>query len=171
MNKEIIAVVQLSPGEAGFYDELSRIYLTASNPKRDITAGTNCTQLRRSVKSGRLKLLSGSLGEEKKLSFGKKGNKFTGTAEAEAIQVVVPVIEKEIIVEAVKEVIEAPVVEAPAFIEETGIVEIVPVIPVAVIEPEVAEEITAVEAVEEAAEVAEIVEETADVKKVSRKKK
>lgn len=64
MNKEVIAVVRLMPGQGGFFDELSRIHLTVGNPQASVFAGMNCAQLRRSVKSGRLSLLSGSLGEE-----------------------------------------------------------------------------------------------------------
>lgn len=62
-SKEIIAVIRLSPGEAGYYDPLSKIHLTIGKPQREIFAGTNCTQLRRSVASRRLRLISGSLGE------------------------------------------------------------------------------------------------------------
>lgn len=62
---EQIAVIRLSPGQVGYYDELSRIHLTSGNPERAIYAGTNCAQLRKSVKSGRLRLISGSLGEDK----------------------------------------------------------------------------------------------------------
>lgn len=62
---EQIAVIKLAPGQVGYYDELSRIHLTIGNPERVIYAGTNCSQLRKSVKSGRLRLISGSLGEDK----------------------------------------------------------------------------------------------------------
>lgn len=63
-NKEVIAVVRLQPGQGGYYDELSRVHLTIGNPQANIYAGTNCTQLRRSVKSGRLRLISGSFGPD-----------------------------------------------------------------------------------------------------------
>lgn len=61
---EQIAVIRLAPGQVGYYDELSRIHLTIGNPERSVYAGTNCSQLRRSVKSGRLRLVSGSLGDD-----------------------------------------------------------------------------------------------------------
>ena len=142
MNKDIIATIRLAQGEGGYYDELSRIHLTAGNPQRDVYAGTNCTQLRRSVKSGRLRLLFGSLGEEKKIDLGKKGNRFIAP-EAPVAPVVAP--EASPVVEP-----EAPVVEeAPAFIEESGATEIEAVKPV--------EETPAEEVVEE--EVAPAVEE------------
>lgn len=77
---EQIAVIRLSKGQVGYYDELSRIHLTLNKPEAIIYAGTNCTQLRRSIKSGRLKLISGSLGKEdipkklKKVSTFTKGS-------------------------------------------------------------------------------------------------
>jgi hypothetical protein len=86
MNREVIAVVRLALGEIGYYDDLSRTHITVTDPQRDIFAGTNCTQLRRAVKSGRIRLLSGSLGEEKTLEFSKTGNKFTGVKLAESEQ-------------------------------------------------------------------------------------
>lgn len=64
MSREIIAVIQLQPGQGGYYDDLSRIHLTIGNPRANVYAGTNCTQLRRSLKAGRLKLVTGSLGTE-----------------------------------------------------------------------------------------------------------
>jgi hypothetical protein len=59
--REVIAVVALSQGQVGYYDEYSKIYMTQANPVHNIYAGTNCTQIRRSIKSGRLRLISGSL--------------------------------------------------------------------------------------------------------------
>lgn len=59
--REVIATIMLCPGQSGYYDDYSNIYLTQSNPVKKIYAGTNCTQLSRSVKAGRLKILSGSL--------------------------------------------------------------------------------------------------------------
>ena len=146
MNKDIIATIRLAQGEGGYYDELSRIHLTAGNPQRDIYAGTNCTQLRRSVKSGRLRLLFGSLGEEKKIDLSRKGNRFTAP-EAPVAPVVAP--EAAPVVEP-----EAPVVEeAPAFVEESGATEIEAVKP--------AEEAPTEEVVEEAAVEEAAVEEVA----------
>lgn len=54
-----IATIKLAPGEAGYYDEYSRIYLSSSRPDAVIYSGTNCTQIKRSIKSGRLRLVSG----------------------------------------------------------------------------------------------------------------
>ena len=60
--KEPIARIALAPGQVGYYDEYSRIYLTIGTPEATIYSGTNCAQIRRSIKSGRIRLLSGSLG-------------------------------------------------------------------------------------------------------------
>ena len=77
MSKEIIATVRLQPGEVGYYDELSRIHLTVGNPQANIYAGMNCSQLRRSVQSGRLRLVSGSFGPEvPPFKLIRKGDKF-----------------------------------------------------------------------------------------------
>lgn len=59
-----IAVVRLAPGQAGYYDELSGIYLTAGKKTAGVPAGTNCAQLRRSVRMGTIILQSGTLGED-----------------------------------------------------------------------------------------------------------
>ena len=63
---EQIAVVGLSRGQVGYYDDLSRIHLTLGEPEAPIYADTNCTHIRHSIKSGRLFIVSGSLGEEDK---------------------------------------------------------------------------------------------------------
>lgn len=60
--KEPIARIALAPGQVGYYDEYSRIHLTIGAPEATIYSGTNCAQIRRSIKSGRIRLLSGSLG-------------------------------------------------------------------------------------------------------------
>lgn len=57
-----IAVVRLAPGQAGYYDELSGVYLTAGKRTVAIPSGTNCAQLRRSVRMGTIILESGTLG-------------------------------------------------------------------------------------------------------------
>ena len=57
-----IAVVRLAPGQAGYYDELSGVYLTAGKRTAAIPSGTNCAQLRCSVRMGTIILQSGTLG-------------------------------------------------------------------------------------------------------------
>ena len=57
----VIAEIRLAPGEVGYYDDYSRIYLSTARPTAQIYAGTNTTQIRKSIRSGRLRLVSGSL--------------------------------------------------------------------------------------------------------------
>lgn len=100
MSKNTIAVVQLSPGEVGYYDELSRIHLTIGHPSEAVEAGTNCTQLRRSVKSGRLRLVSGSLGAEvPPFKFVRDGSRFVLTKNDEAAPSIVVAKPKETVAE------------------------------------------------------------------------
>ena len=61
MTRKAIAVIALSPGEIGYYDDYSRIYLSNSSPRATIYSGTNLYQIRKSIKSGRLRLVEGSL--------------------------------------------------------------------------------------------------------------
>lgn len=65
MSNDIMAVIQLMPGQVGYYDELSRIHLTMGSPRANVYKGTNVSQIRRSVQSGRLRVVNGSLGAEK----------------------------------------------------------------------------------------------------------
>lgn len=60
MSKKIIAEIRLANGEVGYYDDYSRIHLTISKPSAVVYAGTNCSQIKKSIKSGRLRLVSGS---------------------------------------------------------------------------------------------------------------
>ena len=59
---DIIATIKLALGEVGFYDPLSGIHLSIGNPIAYIRAGVNTSQLQASVRSGRLILVEGSLG-------------------------------------------------------------------------------------------------------------
>lgn len=64
MARQAIAVIALAPGEIGYYDDYSRIYLSNESPKAVIYAGTNLYQIRKSIASGRLRLVQGSLSGE-----------------------------------------------------------------------------------------------------------
>ena len=63
MQKQPIAKIRLASGEVGYYDDYSRIYLSVANPEAYIYPGTNLFQIKRSIKSGRLRLIEGSLSE------------------------------------------------------------------------------------------------------------
>ena len=49
MARQAIAVIALAPGEIGYYDDYSRIYLSNESPKAVIYAGTNLFQIRKSI--------------------------------------------------------------------------------------------------------------------------
>lgn len=59
--KKVIATIRLGYNQVGFYDKLTGIYLTQVKPTADIFAGMNTTQIRKSIASKRLILVSGSL--------------------------------------------------------------------------------------------------------------
>lgn len=71
MGQTPIAKVRLAAGQVGYYDDYSKIYLSTSNPEAVIYAGTNMYQIKKSIKSGRLKLVSGSLSNEKPVKENK----------------------------------------------------------------------------------------------------
>lgn len=64
MAKTPIAEIKLAPGEVGYYDEYSKIYLSSANQSAIIYSGTNCTQIKRSIQSGRLRLVRGGFDVE-----------------------------------------------------------------------------------------------------------
>ena len=117
--KTVIAEVRLAPGEVGYYDDYSHIYLNINRPSALIYSGTNCTQLKRSVKSGRLRLIRGGfdvIPEEKKEVIKVNASKAEKTEETdkEVIPEIIPepVKEEPVVVEEVKaEVTEEPQVE------------------------------------------------------------
>lgn len=101
MARQAIAVIALAPGEIGYYDDYSRIYLSNESPKAVIYAGTNLFQIRKSIASGRLRLVQGSLS-------GEANAENTKTVEVKPVITPEPVkeevkIESELIVEAPKE--------------------------------------------------------------------
>lgn len=113
MTRTPIAVIKLMPGQAGYYDEYSRVYLTIGNPTATIYSGTNCAQLRRSIKNGTIGLVSGSLGPNvppvKIVEDGKGGARLVSNYEEEHK----PVFTKEDVIE------EKPVVEETKPVEAT----------------------------------------------------
>ena len=145
MARQAIAVIALAPGEIGYYDDYSRIYLSNESPKAVIYAGTNLFQIRKSIASGRLRLVQGSL---------------SGEADAEKTKTieVKPVITPKSVKEEVKA---EPIVETPKEEEKVE--------PIA----ETPAEIPAEEAVEqtEVDETIETVEETEPAPKAKRRTK
>ena len=114
-NKDIIAEIRLSNGEVGWYDEYTRIYLTIMNPTAYVYAGMNLTQIKRSLASGRIRLVKGSLVKQEPV----KPETSVETAPVEAPEKQEkPVVEEAPVIEEI--VIEAPVEEKT---EEAPIVE------------------------------------------------
>jgi hypothetical protein len=161
----IIAKVRLAPGQVGYFDELTRIHLTIASPEKTVHSGMNTKNLKKSVKSRRLILVSGTLDPETNIKSEVIVNEPVVeevkivNREAESIEEVQAeikeTIKEEIILKDIEEVIEEAVTEE--VIAET-IEEI--------IVEEVAEEVV-IEATEEVKE--EVVEEVA--KKATPKKK
>lgn len=57
----MVAQITLASGQLGFYDEISNIRLTPSNPTRSIAYGTNTLGLKKAVEEGKIILLNGTL--------------------------------------------------------------------------------------------------------------
>lgn len=59
----VIAIVKLGVGRAGFYDELTNIHLTLSQPTAKLYAHQNLKNIKRALKSGALTIIQGSITE------------------------------------------------------------------------------------------------------------
>lgn len=57
----MVAQITLASGQLGFYDEISNIRLTPSNPTKSIAYGTNTLGLKKAVEEGKIILLNGTL--------------------------------------------------------------------------------------------------------------
>lgn len=126
--KEIIATIRLAGGQVGFYDQLTGIYLTQTQPVAHLYAGMNLNQIRKSLKSKRIHLVSGSINNsslpimkriEKKaeIEIKPKEKKIDKPVEPILTPAQEPVveIEKEVVTE---EKIETVVEEVPVEVEQ-----------------------------------------------------
>lgn len=128
--KEIIATIRLAGGQVGFYDQLTGIYLTQTQPVAHLYAGMNLNQIRKSLKSKRIYLVSGSI-DNSSLPIMKKIEKKTEIeikskekkADKPAEPILAPIQEPVVEVEetAAEEKIEAIVEEAPVEVEQETI--------------------------------------------------
>lgn len=66
---QTIAKIKLSSGNVGWYEPLSRIHLTLSNPIAEVKAGTKLEGIRKSLAYGTIILLEGSVDEEEILDI------------------------------------------------------------------------------------------------------
>src|SRR5690606_7590404 len=81
MKKELLGTIRLAPGEVGYFDELTRIHLTIARPTAHIYAGMNTTNIKKSVRSGGLLLVSGTLEPKADVDEAKIETKATKKAE------------------------------------------------------------------------------------------
>jgi len=118
--REIIAEIRLAPGEVGYYDDYSRVYLSTTHPTAKIYAGMNTTQIRKSIRSGRLRLISGSLfgpAPDKKVEAKAPEIKEEPKQEAKVEE---PKVEEPKVEAPIEEPVEAPVEEAEELKEEAS---------------------------------------------------
>ena len=110
----VIAEIRLASGEVGYYDDYSGIYLNSNHPTAKIYAGMNTTQIRRSIRSGRLRLISGSLSAPAPTKEEKPAVKEVKAKVEVAKEEPLPKVKPEPVVETPAEpVVETPVAEEP----------------------------------------------------------
>ena len=163
--KEPIARIALAPGQVGYYDEYSRIHLTIGAPEATIYSGTNCAQIRRSIKSGRIRLLSGSLGAPVapfRIINTPSGKKIVSNVKKE-LEPVVAEIKPEIMPETTSVVEETEAVPEPVNKTASEVIKEEPV-------TETTEE-AVVEATEDISDVEAVKEKPATKKRTGRRKK
>lgn len=59
-----LAIIALAPGQIGFYDDLSGLHLSLANREARVLSGMNTAGLVQAVQSGKITVVSGSLGSE-----------------------------------------------------------------------------------------------------------
>lgn len=108
--KEKIADIKLSPGQVGFYDELTNIHLTIASPFGQVYRGMNTSRIKASVASKKLILLSGTLSLDEVVASEIKASESPKIAEAP----------KE--AEPIKEAKEDIVISEPEKVDETVVI-------------------------------------------------
>lgn len=56
-----IAIVKLAPGEIGFQDQLSNLYLTLSNPVGEVYDNCNYQRIKQAIANKQIELVQGSI--------------------------------------------------------------------------------------------------------------
>ena len=132
---ERIATIKLNSGQGGFYDELTNIHLTVSNPVAYLFAGQNLTNIRKGISVGHLILIEGTLGPDPRpyrlvrvgdhLEIDLRPELFTKKKAKKTVEVELkPEIKKEAPAEVKAETVEeAPKVEAEAPKAEEAVAE------------------------------------------------
>lgn len=103
--RKLIATIRLERGQTGYYDKLTNIHLTLTDPIGYVYEGMNVSVLKRSVKANRIKVISGSLEPLKEID-----KKVIPTAEQVVAQQQVAVEQE---TSAIKEAIQEEVIEQP----------------------------------------------------------
>ena len=57
----LIARVKLAPGEIGYYDQLSNVHLTLSNPIGEVYDDCNYSRIKKAIANNQLILIEGTL--------------------------------------------------------------------------------------------------------------
>ena len=141
--KEKIAEIKLSPGQVGFYDELTNIHLTIASPFGQVYRGMNTSRIKASVASKKLILLSGTLSLDEIIANEMKSAEAVEapvaveakeTEESIAVEVIketvaVEVIKETVAVEVIKETVADEVIEEAKASEETETVKEVKEVP------------------------------------------
>lgn len=68
MNENVIAIIKLAPGNVGWYDRLTSIHLTVSNPTAEVKAGMNLLNIKKAIKYRTISVINGNLEEENLVS-------------------------------------------------------------------------------------------------------
>lgn len=109
--KKVIATIRLGHNQVGFYDKYTGIYLTQMKPTAEIFAGMNTTQIRKSLASKRIILVSGSL-DNSSLPI-MKAEKIQKKTEVVPTVNTVPNTEKPVMEQSILEEITAPIEATP----------------------------------------------------------
>ena len=111
--RKVIATIRLERGQTGYYDKLTNIHLTLTNPIGYVYEGMNVSVLKRSVKAKRIGIVSGSLEplkETKQQPIPTPQQIVEQQIKVE--EVIAPIVEENVVEEPiVEEVVEEEVVE------------------------------------------------------------
>lgn len=112
--EEIIAIIELAPGNIGWYDSLTGIHLSLTKKTAYIYKNFNVTNIRKAIKEGKIKIITGSPNLSSD-SVSSINNPIVYEAPKSLVKEQPIEIPEDIIEEEISEVIEE---EAPIEIEE-----------------------------------------------------
>jgi hypothetical protein len=117
---KVIGTVRLAPGKVGYFDQVTRIHLTISSPEKQVTDTMNTENLKRAVKTGAIKLVSGSLNSET-VSPAVEPAVVASAVAPKVTEVIEPAVEEKVVepvAPVVEEIKEEVVPEAVEAVEE-----------------------------------------------------